>query len=59
MMGEVFINDVLGVTNELPENKLNDACIEKFLANQNATEEQKDLFRLFIRVEKSRRQVAC
>ena len=59
MMGEVFIRDVLGVTRELPENKLNDACIEKFLANQNMTEEQKDLFRLFIRVEKSRRQVAC
>lgn len=46
-------------TQTLSDAKLEDARIEKFLGEQVMTAEQKDLFRLFMRVEKSRRQTVC
>lgn len=54
-----LISKTVEVLKELPDQKIDYEKVEAFLNNENVTEEQKDLFRLFIRIEKSRRQVAC
>lgn len=54
-----LISKTVEVLKELPDQKIDYENVEAFLNNENVTEEQKDLFRLFIRIEKSRRQVAC
>lgn len=54
-----LISKTVEVLKELPDQQIDCDEVEAFLKNENVTEEQKDLFRLFIRIEKSRRQVAC